>query len=71
MGMLAASVFSFMLMILSMMIQLGLFLIRHFEVMNSLLASILVQLLTINIEINTYNIDYYTFSLYQFQIQKV
>ena len=53
MGMLAASVFSFMLMILSMMIQLGLFLIRHFEVMNSLLASILVQLLTINIDINS------------------
>lgn len=53
MGMLAASVFSFMLMILSMLIQLGLFLIRHFEVTNSLLASILVQLLTINIDINS------------------
>lgn len=53
MGMLAASVFSFMLMILSMLIQLGLFLIRHFEMTNSLLASILVQLLTINIDINS------------------
>lgn len=48
MGMLAASVFSFGLMVLSMLLRLGLFLLRHFEVTNSLLASILVQLLTIN-----------------------
>lgn len=53
MGMLAASVFSFALMILSMLLQLGLFLLRHFEVTNSLLASILVQLLTINVDISS------------------
>ncbi len=53
MGMLAASVFSFMLMILSMLLRLGLFLLMHFEVTNSLLASILVQLLTLNMNINS------------------
>lgn len=53
MGMLVASVFSFMLMILSMLLRLGLFLLMHFEVTNSLLASILVQLLTLKIEINS------------------
>lgn len=53
MGMLTASVFSFMLMILSMLLRLGLFLIRHFEVTNSLLASILVHLLTIDMNINS------------------
>ena len=53
MAMLAANVFSFIMMILMALLRLGIYLMFHFEVTNSLLASILVQMLTYEMDISS------------------
>ena len=53
MAMLAANVFSFIMMILMALLSLGIYLMFHFDVTNSLLASILVQMLTYEMDISS------------------